>query len=86
MTGSGISVVISPSLDRFVINCTTVDILDDNFAETTESLTIELMAINPELYVVSEVGRKTVINIFDDEGEMVWFYSLSIFYCPTNEL
>ncbi len=73
MDGSETSIIISPSSDVFVTNCTTIHILDDNFAEATESLTIELIPMNLELYVVSEVSRRTVINIIDDEGKEIYY-------------
>ena len=59
--------IVPPVLDKFVIRCTILAILDDNFAELTESVTLVLVG-SSDSYVLSENSR-TVINIEDDEGQ-----------------
>ena len=59
--------IVPPVLDNFAIRCTIIAILDDNFAELTEPLTLVLVG-SSDSYVLSE-NSHTVINIEDDEGQ-----------------
>ncbi len=70
MNGSEAAIVISPSSDKFAVNCTTIEILDDTFAETMETLIVELTSPVDLSYLLSDVRVRTTVNIFDDEGEV----------------
>ena len=59
--------LISPSTDNIVFNCTTLIIVDDNFTELTEVVTIALIDSSP-LYFFTGI-TETVIYIEDNEGQ-----------------